>query len=82
LASKRLKDVVTKPAKEPMDKIVTWMMNDIRRSLKQMRETNEEFKKRSQRNRKNKVEGTKAKIAHSQGSISSTMWFNKLVSNL
>jgi len=27
---------------------------------------------------KNKVEGSKAKIGHSQGYISSTMWFEKL----
>ena len=81
LASKRLKDMVAKAAKEPMDKLITWMSDNIRRSLKRMRETDEEFKKRSQRNRKNKVEGPKAKIGHSQGSISSTMWFNKLVSN-
>ena len=73
--------MVAKAAKEPMDKIIIWMTDDIRWSLKRMRETDEEFKKRSQRNRKNKVEGPKAKIGYSQGSISSTMWFNKLVSN-
>jgi len=65
LASERFKDMLAKVAKEPMDKIITWMTDDIRRSLKHMRETDEEFKKRSQRNRKNKVEGPKAKIGHS-----------------
>ena len=47
-----------------------------------MRENDEEFKKHYQRNKKSKVEGPKAKIGHSQGSISSTMWFHKSVSNL
>ena len=74
MISKRLKDMVSKAVKEPLHKITTWMTDDIRHSLKGMRETDEEFKKRSQRNRKNKVEGPKAKIGHSQGSISSTMW--------
>uniref|UniRef100_A0A7C9D1T7 Transposase-associated domain-containing protein n=1 Tax=Opuntia streptacantha TaxID=393608 RepID=A0A7C9D1T7_OPUST len=66
-----------KVAKESLDKIITWMTDDIRQSLKNMRENDEEFKKQSQRNKKSKVEGLKAKISHSQGSISSTMWFHK-----
>uniref|UniRef100_A0A7C9DCG1 Uncharacterized protein n=2 Tax=Opuntia streptacantha TaxID=393608 RepID=A0A7C9DCG1_OPUST len=53
LASTRLKDMVAKAAKEPMDKLITWMSDDIRRSLKCMRETDEDFKKRSERNRRN-----------------------------
>jgi len=78
----RLKDMVSKAAKEPLDKIITWMTDDIRASLKDMRKNDEEFKKRSQRNKKNKVEGPKAKIGHNQGLILSTMWFHKLISNL
>jgi len=74
--------MVAKAVKEPMDKIITWMTDDIRQSLKDMRENDEEFKKQSQRNKKNKVEGLKAKISHSQGWILSTMWFHKLVSKL
>ena len=47
--------------------------------LKYMRKNDEEFKKRSAKNKKNKVEGPKAKVAHSQGSITSTMWSKKLL---
>ena len=75
----RLKDIVHKAAKDPPEKIIHWMTDGIRTSMKTKRETDEEFKKRSERNRKNKVEGPKAKIGHSQGSISATMWAQRLV---
>ena len=64
----RLKDMVSKAAKEPLDKIITWMTDDIRASLKYMTENDEEFKKRYKRNKKNKVKGPKVKIGHSQRS--------------
>ena len=71
--------VVHKAAKEPPKKIIHWMTDGIRTSMKTKRETDEEFKKRSERNWKNKVEGPKAKIGHSQRSISATMWAQRLV---
>ena len=46
------------------DKIITWMTDDLRASLLNKRETDEEFKKRSEPNTKNKVEGPKGKIGH------------------
>ena len=75
----RLKDIVHKAAKDPPNKILHWMTDDIRTSLHTRRDTDEEFKKRSERNRRNKIEGPKAKIGHSQGSISATMWAERLV---
>jgi len=71
--------MVNKTANEGSDKIITWMTDDVRAALKYKRKTDEEFKKRSERNRKNKTEGPKAKIGHIQGSISTTMWVMKLV---
>ena len=47
-----------------------------------MRENDEECKKRSERNKENKVEGAKRKIGHSQGLISSTMSLHKLVTTV
>ena len=41
------------------------MTDDLRASLKNKSETDEKFKKRSERNMKNKTEGSKAKIGHS-----------------
>ena len=70
----RVKGIVNKAMRGSPDKIITWMTDDLRASLRNKRETDEEFKKRSERNTKNKVEGPKAKIGHSQGSISATMW--------
>ena len=75
----RLKDKVYKAGKAPTSKIITWMTDDLRTGLKDKREHDPTFKARSECNRKNQVEGPKAKIGHSQGSISSTMWFEKLV---
>ena len=75
----RLKDRIYKVGKQPSDKLVVWVTDELRAGLKDKREHDEDFKKRSERNRKNKVEGPKAKIGHSRGSISSTMWFDKLV---
>ena len=75
----RVKDLVNKAAKEPPEKIIPWMTDDVRSSLKYKREIDEDFKKRSKRNRKNKTEGPKAKTGHSQGSISATMLVEKLV---
>ena len=56
------KDMVIKAVKEPPEKVITWTTNDICESLKYMRENNEVFKKRSERNKKNKIEGPKVKI--------------------
>ena len=75
----RVKDIVNKAEKKPLEKIIHWMTDDLRASLKNKRKTDEEFKKRSTRNRRNKTEGSKAKIGHSQGSISATMWARRLV---
>ena len=44
------------------------MIGDIRASLKYMTENDDEFKKRYERNKKNKVEGPKVKTGHSQRS--------------
>lgn len=52
--------MVNKAAKEPLEKLIPWMTDDVRASLKYKRETNEEFKKQYERNRKNKTEGPKA----------------------
>ena len=60
-----MKDIVNKATKEPPGKIIPWMTDDLCASLKNKRETDEEFKKRSERNRKNKTEGPKAKIGYS-----------------
>ena len=68
-----------KAAKDAPEKIIHWMIDGLRTSTKTKRETYEEFKKRFERNRKNKVEGPKEKIGHSQGSISATMWVQRLV---
>ena len=78
----RLKDLINKALNEDPDKIITWMTEDLRARLRHKREHDEAFKKRSVRNRKNKVEGSKGKIGHSGGSISSTMWLQKLVTTL
>ena len=75
----RAKDIVNKAMKDPPEKIIPWMTDDLCASLKNKRETDEEFKKRSERNRKNKTEGSKAKIRHNQGSISTKMWAERLV---
>ena len=56
--------MINEAVKEPSDKIITWMMNDISVGLKYNRETDKGFKKRSKWNKKNKVEGPKAKIGH------------------
>ena len=53
----RVKDIVNKAGKGPPDRIIPWMTNDLRTSLKNKGKTNEEFKKRSERNRKNKTKG-------------------------
>ena len=66
----RLKDIVHKTAKDPPEKIIHCMTDSLHKTK---RETDEEFKKRSERNRKSKVEGPKEKIGHSQGTISATM---------
>ena len=75
----RVKDIVNKATRSPSDKIITWLTDDLRGSLRNKRETDDEFKKRSERSTKNKVEGLKGKIGHSQGSISATMWAERLV---
>jgi len=77
-----LKDLVNKALNEDPNKIIYWMTEDLRARLKHKREHDEVFKKRSARNRRNKVEGFKGKIGHSQGSICSTMWLYKLVTRL
>ena len=59
-----VKDIVNKAGRSPPDKIITWMTDNLRASLQTRRETDEEFKKRSERNTKNKVEGPKGKIGH------------------
>ena len=75
----RVKDIVNKAGRGPPEKIIPWMTDDLRASLQNKRETDEEFKKRSEQNRKNKTEGSKAKIRHNQGSISTKMWAERLV---
>lgn len=52
--------MASKAAKEPSEKIIPWMTNDVRTSLKYKREANEEFKKPSKQNKKSKTEGPKA----------------------
>ena len=71
--------MVNKATKELTEKIITWMKDDIRLALQYKRQTSEGFKKRSEQNRRNKIEGIKDKIGHNQGSISATMWDIKLV---
>jgi len=44
----RLKDIVNKAVKDPPEKIIPWMTDGLRTSLKTKRETDEEFKKRSE----------------------------------
>ena len=44
----RLKDFVNKAVNEDPNKIITWMTDDIRASLKYRRENDEEFKRRSE----------------------------------
>ena len=78
----RVKDLVNKALNEDPNKIITWMTEHLRARLQHKRENDEVFKKRLERNRKNKVEGSKGKIGHSQGSISSTMWLNELVTRV
>ena len=75
----RLKDKVYKAGKAPTSKMITWMIDYLQTRLKDKREHDPAFKARSECNKKNKVEGPKAKIGHSQGCISSTMWFQKLL---
>jgi len=75
----RVKDMVNKAGKDPPEKIISWMTDDLRASLKNKSKTDKEFKNQSERNRKNKTEWPKAKIGHSQGSISTTMWAERLV---
>ena len=50
-------------------RIIGWMADDIRGSLNYKRENDKEFNEQSNKNKKNKVEGTKGKIGHSQRSI-------------
>ena len=78
----RLKDLVNKALNEDPNKIITWMTEVLRARLGHKREHDEVFTKRSARIRKNKVEGSKGKIGHSGGSISSTMWLYKLVTRV
>jgi len=75
----RVKDIANKAGKDPPEKIIHWMTDDLLASLKNKRETDEKFKKRFERNMSNKKEGPKAKIRHIQGSISTTMWAERLV---
>jgi len=77
-----VKDLVNKALNEDPNKIIPWMTEDLCARLKHKRENDEVFKKRSTRNRKNKVEARRGKIGHSQGSISSTMWLYKLVTRV
>jgi len=78
----RVKDLVNKALNENPNKIISYMTEDLRAHLRHKRENDEVFKKRSARNKKNKVEGSKGKIGHSQRSISSTMWLYKLVTTV
>jgi len=71
--------MVNNAANEPADEIITWMMDDVRALLKYKRETDEEFKKRFGWSSKNQIEGSKAKIWHSQGSVPTIMWAMKLL---
>lgn len=54
--------MVIEAANEALDKIITWMTDDVRAPFKYMRETNEVFKIRYERNRKNKAKGSTARI--------------------
>ena len=63
----RVKDIVNKATRSSPNKIITWMTDDLRGSLQNKRETDEEFRKRSERNTKNKVEGPKGKIGIARG---------------
>ena len=51
----RAKDLVNKALNEDPNKIIPWMTEDLYARLKHKRENDEVFKKRSARNRKNKV---------------------------
>ena len=51
----RLKDIVLKAAKDPPEKIISWMTDGLRTSLNPKRETDDEFKKRLEQRRKNKI---------------------------
>ena len=51
----RLKDIVSKAAKDPPEKIISWMTDGLRTSLNPKRETDDEFKKRLEQRRKNKI---------------------------
>lgn len=78
----RVKDTMNKAVRGSPEKIITWMTDDLGASLQNKRETDEEFKKRSDRNTKNKAKGPKGKIGHSQGSRSATMWAERLMKQL
>ena len=66
---------------EPPTKIIPWMTDDVCARLKYKRNTDEDFKKRSRRNWQNKEEGPTAKIDYSQGSVLSTMWAMKFITD-
>ena len=70
---------MNKAGKGSPEKIIPWIMDDLCTLLQNKRETDEEFKRRSKQNRKNKIKGPKGKIGHSQGSISVIMWAKRLV---
>jgi len=76
------KDLVDKAINEYPNKIISWMTEDLRANLRYKRENDEEFKKRSARNKKNEEEGANGKIDHNQGLIASTMWLHKLVTTV
>ncbi|KAL2904190.1 hypothetical protein RDABS01_002900 [Bienertia sinuspersici] len=50
---------------------IPWMSDDVRKELKKVRSSTD-FKKKSDKARKNRLEGKKRGILHSQGSISAT----------
>ena len=77
----RLKDMENKDAKVPTDRIIYWMTDDLSARLRHKLGNDEAFKAQSATNRKNKVEGPKAKIEHSQGSAWAIMRFSKLVTD-
>ena len=52
-----MKDIVNKAAKDPPEKIIPWMTDDLRTSLKNKRETDEEFRKPFAWNRRNRQRG-------------------------
>ena len=55
------------------EEITEWMPTALKKRVQALRET-DAFKKRSEKNRKNKTTGPKTRALHTFGSISASQW--------